>query len=435
MPVPLAPCCWRRPVSESTATDTATPDRTVAGSGRRTLWGLIDQCLSSGSNFTAALLVVRSSSLEHVGAWSLAYASYLFSVGGFRAFAGRTYAIRFATADPERQRAGQSAVCGLALIAGLGVTACCAAASFVLPEPLRTTTLVLGVLCPALLLQDAWRFTLVARGRATQAALLDAIWITVEIPAFLLVFASGQRTAAWLFGAWSIGGAISGVAGVALTGVLPSCRNALRFARTHGDVSWPLLGEQILSQGANQLGVLALGALLPLGAIGQLRAGQLLLSPINLAQQATPLVALPEARRRRGATRAFTGYVTGIAASLGAVTLAVTIGWAAMPDRLGGAILHDGWHPASSLLPPLAIRNVGGGLLIAAAVGFQALERAGSSLRFGAARGAISLAGVLAGATAFGLNGAVWAMALADTTVGLVAFASFRRLTARGTSS
>ena len=65
-------------------------DLAARGAGhlvRRFGWAFADQLLSSGTNFLLNVLVARTVGVRDLGAFSVAYATYTFSLGGVRAIA------------------------------------------------------------------------------------------------------------------------------------------------------------------------------------------------------------------------------------------------------------------------------------------------------------------------------------------------------------
>lgn len=430
-------------VAQTESSPTRSPAGTVhrtsdtGGSGQaqrraRTAWGFATQALSSASNFTVGIIVVRSVPLSEIGAWSLAYAAYLFSLGLFRSFAGKTYAIRFATAPTDRQQDGQAAVTGLALLWGLVTGSLLVIVAATTGPLLRPALLITGMLLPLLLLHDAWRITLVAIGRSARSAALDSIWILLAVPAFAAALTVATPSAATLIAAWGVSGSLAALAGLALGTSAPSARAALRFLRSHRDLAWPLAGEQVTSQGATQAGVLILGALLPLSAMGTLRTGQVLYSPLNLLQLAAPLVGLPEVRRvQSSSVEQATALVNQLALLLAGSAAVAMVGLWLIPESIGTAIIGESFAAGRTLLLPLGLRNVGGGITLAAFVGLHALEQPRISMVIGATRGVLMLAAVVPAALTAGLTGAVWVMAGADLLAAGLAIVALRRAAVR----
>jgi O-antigen/teichoic acid export membrane protein len=281
---------------------------------------------------------------------------------------------------------------------------------------------VLAILLPGLLLQDAWRFSFVATGRPTRAVVNDATWLMSQLIAFSAVALLTVPTAPVLLGAWCLAGGVAGLLGIAQSGVVPSLSRAVAFAREHRDLNWHLAGEQLVSQGANQLGILILAGLLPLGSIGALRSGQLILSPLNVMQQAAPLVGLPEARRgTERSSGALVRTVTVLAVVLAAAPVLLALGIGMVPASVGTWALGDGWEAGLSVLAALTVRNVAGGVALACFVGLHALERTTQTMAIGAVRGGASLVLAVTAAAVAGLHAAVWAMAIADIAGAVVA--------------
>ena len=67
-------------------------------------WALADQVLSSATNFALSLLVARTVGARDLGAFSVAYATFTFSLGAVRAIAGELLAVRHSAVSAEEWR-------------------------------------------------------------------------------------------------------------------------------------------------------------------------------------------------------------------------------------------------------------------------------------------------------------------------------------------
>ena len=68
---------------------------------RRLSWGVADQALSSLTNFAVAILVARSLGTEELGAFSIAFATYLIAVNASRGLATDPLVVRYSHAWPR----------------------------------------------------------------------------------------------------------------------------------------------------------------------------------------------------------------------------------------------------------------------------------------------------------------------------------------------
>src|SRR3954470_2315762 len=92
---------------------TARRARPLAG---RAGWGLNDQAFSSLTNFALGIVVARTVPITEFGAFSLAFAAYLFAVNMIRAFPMQPLAIRYSTLPADMWRRGSAAALGTVLL-------------------------------------------------------------------------------------------------------------------------------------------------------------------------------------------------------------------------------------------------------------------------------------------------------------------------------
>jgi O-antigen/teichoic acid export membrane protein len=381
---------------------------------RRLGWGIGDQALSSITNFALGILVARSVSLREFGAFSLAFVVYTFAIGASRAVATEPLVVRYSATHRDRWRSGTSLACGAALWMGLVFGIGCVVVGVVVGGPPRPALVTLGAMLPGLLLQDSWRFAFFAQGRGNRAFMNDLVWLLVLFPLLAVILASGSVSVIELMLAWGGAACVAGLFGVVQARVLPRPFGARKWFREQGDLAPRFLGEAILINGAAQLWVFGVGAVAGLATVGSLRAGLILLGPLNVVFMGFGMMAIPEgvrlladdpSRLRRGA-------------AMLSVTLATTaLAWGGLimlvPTRLGVALLGSAWIPARRLVIPLMLVFVGSGIQKGADVGLRALAAARRSLRTRSAEAVLTVTGVMVGVVVAGAKGAAWGLAAA----------------------
>ena len=150
-------------------------------------WALADQVLSSATNFLLGLLVARTVGPRELGAFSMAYATFTFSLGAVRAIAGELLVVRHSAVSADEWRDGVKRAAGTALMAGIVVGIGCLIAGVTVGEPFRTVLSIVGISLPFLLVQDVWRFAFFARRRGSAAFLNDLVWAAVLFAAFAVL--------------------------------------------------------------------------------------------------------------------------------------------------------------------------------------------------------------------------------------------------------
>jgi O-antigen/teichoic acid export membrane protein len=258
--------------------------------------------------------------------------------------------------------------------------------------------------------QDTWRFTFMALGRPRAAAGNDAVWAVGAI-ALLAGLGGGPGE---LLGAWGAAAFVAAVAAGLHARFLPDVRGVRSWLACHRDL-WPrYVAEFLTIMGAWQLALVGLGLIAGLDAVGALRAGQVLVGPLNVVFLAVPLVVVPESARLwsagRGTPREHARWVSALLAT-------IAVGWglviALLPNDLGTALLGSSWAPARSVLVPLVVVMAAMGVNLGPFCALRALRAAREGLwaRLVAAP-AMFVAPLIGGAIA-AASGAAWGWAAA----------------------
>ncbi len=389
--------------------------RLVGKRVRRLGWGLVDQAVSSLTNFAVVLYVVRTVDATQFGAFSLAYVTYGFVLSASRGLATGPLQVRFSgTGLPAWRRAvgdctGTAAVMGL--VCGIGVLA----AAALLEHTARVAFLALGLTLPGLLLQDSWRYAFFALGRGSQAFLNDLVWALALLPALALLRVTHRQDVFWDVLAWGAAAAVAAAAGAWQARVLPRPSLAWAWLRQQGDLGFRYLAENTAINGANQLRTYAVGIIAGLAAVGYLQAANTLMGPFMVIYLGMTLVTVPEAVRAMHRSprhlRLFCVLAGGGLAVMSLVWGAALL--AALPRGLGNWLLGPIWHPAYRLMLPLTISVMGACICSGATSGLHALGAARRSLRAEFIGSALFLGSGLAGALAGGVVGTVWGVAAA----------------------
>ena len=395
---------------------------------RRTGWSVADQALSSLGNLLLGLLVARTVGREEFGAFALAYLLYRLCVGLSRAFASEPLVVRHsgeADVEPLRRSVGVAVEVGLALgavtLVGAGVVG----------GSVGRTLLALGVTLPGLLAQDAWRHAFLAQGRPACAAANDLAWTVSQFALIALLLVGGPVDAASLVWAWGLSGCLAAALGAVQLRRLPVLGSSTRWLRRHRDLAPTFVVEFALAQGVQQVTLWAVGAFVGLAGLGALRAGQIVLGPLQVLFVSVPLFAIPEgvALHRRGG-----GLVRAGAALSGACVLVSAVYGAALllvPQRLGTALLGAQWEPAQTVLPALVASWVALAAATGPVVGLRVLASARRSLRVRLLAVPFSVAAGLAGAWTGGAVGGAAGLATATALSTVVWWRAFLASAAR----
>ncbi|WP_438490663.1 hypothetical protein [Streptomyces sp. S186] len=383
--------------------------RAVAG---RLSWGLADQAASSMTNFAVGIYVARSLGVAAFGVFSLAWVTYGVVLNVSRGLATDPLVVRFSGVPDASWRAAVARSSGTALGLGAALGAACLVVGLGLGGPVGPAFACLGVVLPALLLQDAWRFAFFAAGTGRKAFVNDLVWGVALVPAMVVAARVGSVAAFVL--AWGASAAVAAGYGCLQSGIRPRMARARGWLREQRDLGYRYLVENVSLSGASQLRAYGLGAIVGVGAVGAVRGAELLLGPFLALLMGLSLVTVAEAARvlrqaphRLGAFCLLLGGGQAIAALLwgGALLL--------VPDGLGELVLGGVWPAASALVVPVTLGVAGAGLGTGAAAGLRALAAARRSLRCQLFASACYVGGGLGGAAVAGTAGSAWGVATA----------------------
>jgi O-antigen/teichoic acid export membrane protein len=374
-------------------------NRFVAEATSRFGWGLADQTLSSLTNFALTFVVARSLGATEFGQFAIALTIYLTCLGLSRAAITSPLSIRFSTRPkPEWQEATRSATGSVLVLATFMGLVCLVAAPLVTGQ-LRGALVALGISLPALLLQDSWRFAFFASGQQFQAFINDLVWAVALLILFIAVSLSPLDEVGWFVAAWGGACAIAGAFGAYQARLIPKPRAALRWWRSHRDLSDWFVHEFIAIRGSVQIATFAIAAVLGAQAVGALRGGAVLFGASNILVMGLGLVAVPEGVRLlttsvsafRRSMLALSGIVGALALVWGGVLLV-------LPDSVGAQLLGQTWPAASKLLLPIALSTALGSAALGFTTGLRSLGAAKTIFRARLFVTAFLLAGVFAGA-------------------------------------
>lgn len=433
---------------------------------RRTGWGLGDQALSSLTNFALSVAVARVVTADAFGAFGLAITVYTLCIGLVRALTSEPLLVRYSTAhlgpspgptddvdlagdadDPGPTDTGTTGTAapslhhgaaqaaGMAVVTGVVTGVACVVFGALSGGLVAEAMIPLGLLLPALLLQDTWRYAFFAGARPARATANDLVWTIAQLVLAGAVILTGHADVTALVLAWGLAAACAAAVGCIQTGVVPRVGASWRWARAHGDLIPGFVGEFVARNGARQLTVFGLAVIGGLGALAAMRGAQVLFGPLNVLLLSVGLVAIPEAVRIRARHPArLRPAVYGLSGGLAAIALAAGVAALAIPDSLGTALLGDSWASTRPVLIPQAVYMASVGATSGYLTGLRALAAATDSLAARVVIVPLSLAGGIVGALVGDATGAVTGLAVSNWIGVAVWHRQFSRALRRSTT-
>jgi O-antigen/teichoic acid export membrane protein len=366
---------------------------------------VIDQGLSTATNFLLTLLAAKLLGTRDFGAFSVAYLVAVAIVGSARAGVGSPALVlqRHATRD---HAAGPL---GSALTAGLVSGAVVALAALPCSPHVRPVMLALAVVLPGILVQDTGRLVAFAELLPARALVLDVIWAVAmvagiagaaalhirETPATLVLIWGGAGTLSALWSLWTHGRRVP--------------RPTITWLRHSWHFAWRYFVVFATTLGAFQVSALLLGVVSGVAAVGAVQAVQVLFGPLQNLATGLMNAFVPETtedtplRELRGRVMACSVALTGIALAIMAVGLVV-------PRELGEAFLGDSWDHARSLLVPAGLGAAMFGVCSGPVIGLRAARAVHETLVVGVQISTFQVVVPVLGAVLADQRGFMWAL-------------------------
>lgn len=369
-------------------------------------WGVVDQAVSSLTNFGLMVLAARNLSVEGFGIFSLVFATYGVFLSMVRSLVIEALVVRFSAVSEAAHREASRAATGAVLVlAVFGAFVCFVVGAQISGATGRMVT-ALAVILPGLLLQDTWRSVFFAAGRPAQAAANEVVWMFVQVGLYIALFVAMEPTATELMLAWGGAASVAAAVGARQFRLWPAPHLALSWWKQHRDLGKRFAAEQATSTASQQVTVFAIAGVAGLGAVGAIRAAQVVIGPLTMLALASTVVAVPEGvrvasgldRLRRGALLLSGGLLV--------VALVYTAAVLLLPDTIGEQLLGESWASARSQLLPVAAGFAGYMASIGARTALRALGAAAESLRAKLVTSLLSLVIIVAGAAMAGASGA-----------------------------
>jgi O-antigen/teichoic acid export membrane protein len=404
--------------------------RLVTKAVRHLGWGVVDQAISSLTNFAVSAYIAHTLGVEQLGAFSLAYVTYGFVLNASRGLATDPLMVRYSGVSTQLWRRAVVSCTGIAIIVGLiaSVGALAAAAAFT--GTVRAAFIALGLTFPGLMLQDSWRFAFFVARRGGHAFLNDSIWAVTLLVALVLLSRTGHADVFWFTFAWGATACIAAMAGIAQTGgLVPRVTRAGKWLSQHSDLGIRYLFEGVSSSAVAQVRGYGTGLIVGLTAVGYVQASVTLMGPFTILSLGMGLVTIPEAARLlRRSPRHLLLFCVLVSAGLALAGVA----WGAVllvtvPQGLGSWLVGSVWRQ----LYPLELAQItfvaASGVSAGAGVGLHALGAARRSLRAVILTTLLTAVTTLAGAALGGAAGTVFGMAVGSWIGSVMIWMQFRK--------
>ncbi|WP_395154248.1 hypothetical protein [Ilumatobacter sp.] len=377
-------------------------------------WGLVDQALSSATNFGGSILAARSLTSSDFGAVAIGFSMFLLVLGVSRAWSSEPLVIRYSAAIASDRAAAVSGAAGSSIAIGLSAGAMIGAVALMFDGALRSVLLVLAVSLPFLMLQDLWRFALIMQGRQRSAAANDGLWLLIMLSAFA-IGTRLQLSPAGAIACWTVGAFVAAGIGLVQLRCRPSAR-AVSWWERHRDLGARFAIEFLLVTGVSYaltIGVAAIGGLEDSAGF---RGATVLMGPLNILFMGVGMQVLPfMVHQVRDQLDQVWRTAKLTSTGLAAVALVWALTLLVIPDRVGQVLLGDSWDVTAPLLPVFSWLYVVSAAGVGALYSLRALADAPRSLKIRLALSPLVIVAGVSGTAIAGPLGAATGLALANT--------------------
>ncbi len=396
----------------------------LLGRGR---WILIDQILSSGSNFLLSFVLVRAVSPRDFGAFGVAFVTYQLILNLARAQASEPMTIRFSNSPAGDWARAASHSTGFAIVLGLAAGLGLVLFGLTTNGALQVSFVTMGILTPGLLVQDVWRYAFLAQGRPARAAANDLLLVSVQGALLAATAATGSITITTAVLAWGVAALVAAVVGAKQAASIPSPAHALTWARENGAIGGVLTGDLMARGAASQIALFAIGGLAGLASVGYIRAGLLVFGPLYaLIQGAVPFAVTELVRMKASSPHRLRPAADVMSLLFAAAGLLLGAALMLLPDQLGRSILGGSWEGTRELLPALTALAFTAGAVVGPAVGLRAIPSVGRLMSVSLVVAPATVLFAAGGAFMGGAEGACWGLAAANALTATALMVQFR---------
>lgn len=380
-------------------------------------WSVADQAVCSITNAALSFVAARSVSASAFGAFALAFTAYSLLVGLERVLVGQPLNMRTTRMPPEHFRREVSGALGSGFALGVASGGVLVVIGVLLGGDGQGAFVAMGVVLPALLLQDACRMALFAQRRPAAALANDLTWGAAQVVSMGYLVIRGSHHVAPYILAWGVAAFIAALVGLRQIPGSVSLRGAVGWLVAHHDLTRYLTWSIIAVLGAQQLSFMFVGVYGSLRDVGSLRGAQAVIAPWNVLASGAVAVALPALARRDDLTRQlrlrFALVVTIGLTAFGVVMVSFLF----LVPAAGHALLGETWKGAHDVLFMIFLGSLGNTVAVAPACILDALGEVRSPFR-----GAVVMAPLMVLLSAIGVawggpNGAAAGLAIAAWAV------------------
>lgn len=378
------------------------------------LWGMCDQCLSSGTNLFLTLIVVRSVSIPEFGTFSVAYIVYTLALGLARALVFEPIVIREARSEEDGEPSSRDAL-GVSVTVGVTVGTALACGGLILGDEAASGLVSMAAILPLLLVQDGVRGIWYSRGLHRNAALNDLLWALGALISLLLVSAIQNDPPVWLLiAAWGLPGTLAGLWGLKSVGGGLTISAGRGWFVGHGGLIASLLLDYCVTVGVAQACFALVALVAGIEELGLMRAALVPLGFLNVLYTGTRLVTLPSMSRQGESGEMSVKAIrlpVAVSATMGTIALMWSVFIWLMPGVVR-VVVGENWDSARQVFLAVAGVLVAQGVTVGADIALRGSRRPFDLARARLMSAPVTLICTSSGAMASGALGASLGMGI-----------------------
>ncbi|MFC9770253.1 MULTISPECIES: hypothetical protein [unclassified Pseudarthrobacter] len=320
---------------------------------------MASQGLASAISLVLTIFTAREVSAEAYGVFAVALTSAYFIQGLIRALTSEVLVFRHSAAEGEDRDALTSACLSASAAYGAVFSIIAVVAGIVLND---SFWIAFAFALLGLVVQDNFRFVLMAHGKSKLATILDGIALIASVALLLAASVYGELTAFLL--AWGSASWIAGLVGFALLKPRLRMRNLRAWHKMAWHESKFFASDFMLTNAVSTGAVYFIAIMLGAVAAGQIRAASMLILPVLLLTRGLILTVASETNRLVAARKYKSVRNIGLAlsgASVGITLLWIPIVWL-IPISWMEFLLGDSAQGAADVFPFVAIATAAAGL-------------------------------------------------------------------------
>lgn len=340
---------------------------------------LYDQAVSSLTNFFAGLFAAKVLTPSEFGIFGLLSAGYILVLGATRAMFSDVSMVTLHETSRRHQRYFLGGSDALFCICFMIFMSFMIVAILVYGDALL---IAISGAVALMLVQDNLRIISIAVQRPHEALVNDTLWLATLVILLMSLKFLVLNSAILVFIAWGLSATPGVIAGIVYNRWCPRFRRGASFCWHRSRLMGTFFIDWLLKQGISQVATYAVGVVGGLVAVGSIRAGLLVLGPLNVAFTGLQLAATPPAvRLAQTHSLSLRRKLQLLSAVLGALALGAGLVVYLLPLSFTRVLVGQQAEGLHAVILPLALGLAASGLMAGSHIGIRVLQASSDLLR------------------------------------------------------